>query len=192
LITLNSGNAIQLENGRLLFAGHYGPYKFDLAWWSDDQGQTYKLGTDKLDKMDEIALVQLNNGSVMLNMRNDICHCRAVAISNDNGETFGPIHYDKTLISPVCQASIVRIDDTLFFSNPASSSKRANITVKRSFDQGNTWPTANETLVWEASGPGYSCLVDGGVTGVSGFDKKKGGILFERTVIIIIVKNPLS
>ena len=54
----------------------------------------------------QAALTQLPNGSVLLNMRHRDAPTkgRARALSNDGGETFGPITYDSTLVSPVCQA----------------------------------------------------------------------------------------
>jgi len=173
------GNAIQLKSGRLFFGGHLGAYKKDVTWWSDDHGKTYTVNKQELMKMDEIAMVELTNGSVMLNMRNNHanpCKCRAVAISNDGGLTFGPIHYDPVLISPVCQASIVRIGDAIHFSNPASTSARVDITIKKSLDNGMTWKSS--FLIWSERGPGYSNLVEGGL-GVD-TNVKFGGILFER------------
>ena len=73
-------------------------------WYSDDGGETYTLSEAVLEKMDEAQLVELSDGRVMANMRNDhltSCDCRAVAISTDGGKTFGDISYDPALISPV-------------------------------------------------------------------------------------------
>ena len=78
--------------------------QFDLVWYSDDAGMTYTLSETALPKMDEAQLVELTDGRVMANMRNDhltSCDCRAVAFSSDGGKTFGNITYDPTLISPV-------------------------------------------------------------------------------------------
>ena len=50
--------------------------------------------------MSESVLVQLSNGSLMANMRNDQ-HARGVSISKDGGKTFQNVTYDATLISPV-------------------------------------------------------------------------------------------
>ena len=54
--------------------------------------------------MDEAQLVELDNGMIMANMRNNHlnpCDCRGVSLSSDSGETFGNITFDPTLISPV-------------------------------------------------------------------------------------------
>ena len=45
---------------------------------------------------------------------------RAVARSRDQGQTFGPLEWDETLIEPICQASLERLPDgKLLFANPA-------------------------------------------------------------------------
>lgn len=78
--------------------------QYDLVWYSDDGGKTYNLSQTVLEKMDEAQLVELSDGRVMANMRNDhltSCDCRAVATSSDGGKSFGSITYDTALISPV-------------------------------------------------------------------------------------------
>ena len=91
--------------------------------------------------MDEAALTQLPNGSVLANMRHKTSPSvgRGIAISHDGGETFSPIQFDPTLISPVCQGSIVSFGGATFFSNPASTSGRNHITIRRSIDNAETW-----------------------------------------------------
>ena len=63
---------------------------------------------------------------------------RAVAVSDDGGDTFGPITYDAALVSPVCQASIVSFGGSTFFSNPASTSGRNHLTIRKSTDNAIT------------------------------------------------------
>ena len=113
--------------------------------------------------MDEAALTQLPNGSVLLNSRHTASpkEGRAVAVSNDGGDTFGPLGYDKTLISPVCQASIVSFDNATYFSNPASTKGRNHLTIRKSTDNAHTW--TSELLVEAGSSAGYSCLVKGAI-----------------------------
>ena len=121
-------------------------------------------------------MTQLPNGSVLLNMRHQASKTkgRAYAISTDAGETFGPIQYDQELISPVCQASIVTIGNSTFFSNPASTSGRKMTTVRRSTDDAKTWPRS--LLIEPGSSAGYSCLVDGVIKDGT---QDHGGILYE-------------
>ena len=88
-----------------------------------------------VQKMDEIALATLSDGTIVANMRNDhlnACKCRALSSSVDGGATWSvPVTFDPVLISPVCEASFVRIDDWLYFSNPATTTTRYDLTLRR-------------------------------------------------------------
>jgi len=157
------GVGIQLTRskhaGRILFIGHFGAYVKDRVWVSVDGGATFSVSGTVLAKMDEAQLVELPDGRVMANMRNDhlnaSCQCRGVAISEDGGATFGPITFDPELVSPVCAGSILAgRNGGVFFANPASTVARANGVVRRSAD-GVHW--AERRLVWPGAF-GYSCL----------------------------------
>lgn len=170
------GTALQLASGRILVVSHLGAYKNDYVSRSDDGGATFTTNAQSFPKMDEAALTQLSNGSVLLNMRHRDSSSlgRAVAISHDEGETFSNISFDATLISPVCQASIVSFDGATYFSNPADKSGRDKITIRKSTDDAKTWTAS--LLVHEGSTFGYSCLVTGElIVGTT----NEGGILFE-------------
>merc|ERR1712151_477553 len=98
---------------------------------------------------------------------------RAVAVSMDGGETFGSIKYDATLVSPVCQASIVSFGGAVYFSNPASTKGRNHLTIRKSTDNCGTWSA--KLLVEAGSSAGYSCLVQGALDAYP----SSGGILYE-------------
>jgi sialidase-1 len=160
------GVGIQLLNphspspGRLLFIGHYGAYDYDLVWYSDDGGDTYTASETRLPHMDEAQLVELSTGAVLANMRNDHYlpgDCRGVANSTNGGASFGAIAPDRTLIEPICMASILRDPDSnaIFFSNPASTTQRVNMTIRRSDNDAAAWPLS---LLVDAGPSAYSCL----------------------------------
>jgi len=184
----------------LAFIAHYGPYTNDVVVFSDDGGSTFTRSPSLLPKMDEAAIVELWNGTLMANMRNDhdnACKCRGVATSDDGGDTWSPIFYDPVLIEPVCQASIVRIGDYLYFSNPASTVTRANITIRRTAPQSTTWVSSLLVAPGEVWG-GYSQLLPQPIGGNGG---TVGGIIFERTdttaapgnqTVISFVQFPLN
>lgn len=152
-------------HGRILFIAHHGSYETDVVWYSDDLGITYKVSETLLEHMDEAQLVELSNGSVVANMRNDHyfpddCDCRGISVSNNGGTTFTTPSGDVELKSPVCQASVISVNQTngnyvLYFSNPDSTSARINMTVKRSLDNGHSWQNYYNVF----GGPSaYSCL----------------------------------
>ena len=79
--------------------------QYAIVWYSDDGGSMYQLSETLLLHMAESQLVELSDGQVMANMRNNhynaTCDCRAVAVSSDGGKSFGNTTYDPELISPV-------------------------------------------------------------------------------------------
>lgn len=59
----------------------------------------------------------------------------------------------------------------LLFLNPNSKTRRNDITLKVSFDDGNTWPETYWLLLDEYDGAGYSCITS--------VDEKTVGVLYE-------------
>ena len=110
----------------------------------------------------------------MINMRSyHKKDCRAVSYSKDGGESWSEVKNAPQLTESICQASIIEYgqyqDDKMYlFSNPDVPFSRSNMTIKASFDDGNSW--SNSKLIF--AGPSaYSCLTklpDGNI-----------GILFE-------------
>ncbi len=161
------GCGIQTRTGRLVIPCDH--IDSDTGQWSshvvfsDDHGKTWKLGGSAPPKTNECEVVELADGRLLLNMRNyNRQHpCRAVATSRDEGETFGEVSYDETLVEPVCQASIRRgLKDKdghapILFSNPAQTGARKQMTVRLSRDEGKSWPVAQ---VLHAGPAAYSCL----------------------------------
>ena len=140
--------------------GTYGSHTI----YSDDAGKTWKRGEPILPDVNECQVVELSDGTLLMNMRNyakSQSRLRAVATSADGGATWSKVSYDAALPEPVCQASIIRYDPAkgaikpLLFSNPASKERRERMTVRASFDEGKSWPVAK--LIY--GGPAaYSCL----------------------------------
>jgi len=158
------GVGIQTRSGRLVIpCNHYSKGRRCVLIWSDDHGKTWQLGGETGPKMSESQVVELADGTLMLNMRSYRGkHRRAIATSTDGGRTWSEIRDDPTLIEPVCQASFLRYTlagehgrNRLLFANPAHEKSRVNGTVRLSYDEGKTWPVA-KTLV--PGGYAYSCL----------------------------------
>jgi sialidase-1 len=145
-------HGIQLSSGRLLIpcdhrdAGDKESSRPSHVIFSDDHGQTWKLGGILAGKTDECVALELSDGRVYMNMRSyDGQHRRAVSWSEDAGQTWSEVAFDPTLVDPLCQASCVRFSlgtgeekPRILFSNPASVS-RAKMTVRVSEDEGQTW-----------------------------------------------------
>lgn len=143
-----SGNGIQLRSqdahaGRLIFSMDTSGYTGDQLLISDDNGRTYSASYAlNRSTMNEVQLVQVGNGSVLAVMRNKIeGHRQAVAISNDGGESFGPIRTHPQLVTPTCQGSVLYIEgNTILYAGPYSPTSRVQMTVLASDDNGDTFP----------------------------------------------------
>jgi sialidase-1 len=172
-VGLRLSNTNPHHPGRLLFIGHHGAYVEDVVWFSDDGGKTYNLSSTPsgytFPRMDEAQLVELENGDVIANMRNDIKQpsggsLRGVAFSTDGGSSFSSPSFDPSLVEPVCMASILRAapplgDGNVYFSNPGQATGRVNGLVRRSRGCGAETCTWDGSLVIDAGAPfGYSCL----------------------------------
>jgi sialidase-1 len=156
------GVGIQLRSGRLVVPcdNQVAGSKMQQSHviYSDDGGKTWQVGGVVGPRCDESQAVELQDGSLLLNMRSSRGdNHRLIAISKDGGETFSKPVADRQLIEPVCQASILRYPGGrggTLFSNPAST-KREKMTVRLSCDEGKTWPHAR---VLHNGPSAYSCL----------------------------------
>jgi len=159
------GVGIQLRSGRLVIPCNHviGSVAFDHVIYSDDHGKTWRLGGSTEGNTDENQIVELADGTLLLNIRNyrEKGH-RGLSMSKDGGLTWSAITSDPTLIEPVCQASFIRYTESLsssknrlLFSNPASQTERIKMTVRVSYDEGKTWPVAK---LLNPGPSGYSCL----------------------------------
>ena len=177
------GNGIQLRRGehagRLVVPCDHieaGTKRyFSHVILSDDGGATWRLGgRTPTDQVNECAVAELADGSLLLNMRNydRRRRTRAQSRSRDGGLGWSAVVHEDTLPEPICQASLVAIDGgrRLVFSNPASSSSRTAMTVRTSDDGGREWskgvrlhagPAAYSSLVPLAPGS-VGCLYECG------------------------------
>lgn len=132
--------------------------------YSDDHGATWQRGAFVGTRMDENKVVELSDGRVLLNSRDNAGGgYRKVAISTDGGQTYGPVSQDTELPDPTNNASITRVypdaptgspeAKVLLFTNTASQSARSNLTARVSCDDGATWPYARQI---NAGYSGYS------------------------------------
>lgn len=73
-------------------------------------------------------------------MRNPGSDYRAVSYSNGVNHTWTTPVSDTELIDPVNAASLVTYDEsTILFTNTADTSSRINMTIRMSFNDGDTW-----------------------------------------------------
>ena len=156
---------------------------FSNLTWSNNHGKTWTVSSPARSNTTESAVVELSDGSLMLNSRDNRnrqdkseTNGRAVSITSDLG-THWTVHSSDhgSLPEPVCMGSLIshRLSNdrtVLFFSNPHHKSQRKNMTVQMSLDDGTTW--AKQILLDEEGGA-YSSLVM--------IDDNTLGILYESS-----------
>lgn len=147
--------------------------------YSDDHGRTWKPGeivipnTPEWISASEAVAVELADGRVMFNSRSESGpNRRLVAYSKDGATGWTkPVFHDQ-LVEPICLASMIRLSagpgrNRLLFANPnnltradgkeepGSSRDRKNLSVRLSYDEGQTWPVSKAL---EPGPSGYSDL----------------------------------
>lgn len=149
------GHGIQLRDGSLVIPCDHSTSPdfsqwFSHVFYSDDGGASWRLGgTVPGGFTNESMVLERDDGSLYLNMRGyKKTHRRQVAISRDGGRNWTPAREDPALIEPVCQAAVIRYTASreyhksrILFSNPAST-EREKMTIRLSYDEGETWPVA--------------------------------------------------
>ena len=171
VLATGPNHSIQLKNGRLVVpvwlstgtGGNAHRPSVTATIYSDDKGKTWKAGdiavpcTEEWINPNETVAIELNEGSVMLNVRSESkAHRRLVTISKDGATGWNTPKFDDALLEPICMGAIVRYNygdqNFILFSNPHNLDKergkaepgknrdRKNVSVKISRDEGQTWP----------------------------------------------------
>jgi sialidase-1 len=148
--------------------------------YSDDSGKSWQRGdiavpnTEEWVFPNETVVVELADGRVMLNVRSESkVNRRLVTISPDGARAWSQPRFDEALLEPICMASILRVSaqpasdkNRILFANPhnleradgkaeaGKSRDRKNLSLKLSYDEGQTWP------VHKSLEPGYSAYCD--------------------------------
>lgn len=166
-------HSIQLQSGRLVVpvwlstgtGGNAHRPSVTATIYSDDQGKSWRAGqvavpcTETWINPNETVAVELADGRVMLNVRNESkTHRRLVTISGDGATGWSTPRFDDALLEPICMGGIVRLSlkgvsdrNRILFCNPDNLARadgkevagknrdRKNLTVQLSYDEGQTW-----------------------------------------------------
>ncbi len=177
VLATGPNHSIQLRGGRLLVpvwlstgsGGNAHRPSVTATVYSDDGGHTWQAGeiaipcTNKFVNPNETVAVQLKDGTVMLNARNESSAGRRIVVTSPDGATrWSQPHFQNDLVDPVCMAGLVRYthdgEDVLLFSNPDTPMGRRNVTLRMSRDEGRSWP------IFRSIEPGFSAYSDLAVT----------------------------
>ncbi|HOW66723.1 MAG TPA: exo-alpha-sialidase [Candidatus Paceibacterota bacterium] len=177
------GHGIQLRDGTLLFPSQHtdpgGVNARAFFIFSTNHGATWLASPDVNPQippqLNENQMVELNSGQIMVSSR---------APSGGNGKRVWSTYTRGSTLSdgiwsplvhavpdPVCQASFIRYSsildgaarNRLLFANPGSSSSRADMTVRMSEDEGQTWTISRRIDTRPAAYSDLTLLADGTV-----------------------------
>lgn len=174
---LASGSAHQLRSGRLL--GVVGVREqgrgrsiSNAVIYSDDGGHRWHyLPAIATRTGDEAKIVELDDGSLLMNVRNQTPDCRQIVKSTDGGLSWSAPYYDTTLIDPAVNGDLLRYSsvvdgaDTsrLLFAIAADPQLRRNLTIFMSYDEGNSWPVQKVLNAGDAAYAALALLQDGSI-----------------------------
>lgn len=151
-----------------------------FGYFTDDHGLSFHASEDVTQPgSNESTAAELSDDRLIMNSRNQKGDVRAriVSISSDGGATWDTTYFDKTLIDPVCQGSILSLGEkTLAFSNASDEKRRDYLTLRISTDEGRTWE--KNILVDrspDGTGTDYTAYSD-----IVRLSAGKVGIIYER------------
>ena len=172
---ITSGRGIQTRSGKLLHC--LVNLKEGLhVFGSDDHGKSWYLSSQPIIPGDESKIAELTDGSWMINSRVNGEGFRYVHISDNEGKTWQSFP-DSSLSDPGCNASLIRYTSVkggykknrLLFANAKSSSRRENLTVRISYDEGKSWSEGKTIYNGSAAYSSLTILKNGTI-----------GLLFEK------------
>ncbi len=190
------GRGITMGDGTLVFPAQFqdspekGRMPHSTVIVSRDKGETWAVGTGARANTTESAVVELDRGELMLNMRDNRGAWRSVSTSRDGGKTWAEHPTSrKALMDPVCMGSLIHVgrelsgkaDGRLLFSNPSvPKGPRRQMSIRASSDFGATWGDM-PLLLDEGASAGYSCLtmVDDETVGIL-YEGSRAHMTFQR------------
>ena len=168
---ITSGKGTQTASGILLHTLvnlKYGVFVFG----SNDHGKTWFLRDTPVKPADESKIIELSDGSWMVNSRVNSPGMRYVHISNDQGNSWSS-RAENALTDPACNAAIIHYNykkiNCLLFVNSDSKDSRKNLSIKVSYDEGKTWTDGKTIYAGESAYSDMVVLKNGEI-----------GLLFEK------------
>ena len=208
LLLQGPGRGIAMRDGTLVFPAQFQappnqrrmPHSTVIS--SKDHGETWQIGSGARANTTESQVVELEPGTLMLNMRDNRGGSRAVMVSDDLGKTWRPHPSSRgALPEPVCNAALLKVRETvdprspmLAFVNPAVANRpRRHMTLKLSLDGGLSWPEAYHLLLDEGTSAGYPSLtmIDEHTIGIF-YEGSQAHLTFQRVNVDDLLARPYS
>ncbi|MEI8204673.1 MAG: sialidase family protein [Bacteroidota bacterium] len=168
---ITSGGGTQTRSGKLLHT-LVNLQKGLFVFSSSDHGKSWQLIDTPIAPADESKIVELEDGTWMINSRVNNKGFRYVHTSSNEGVSWLS-KPDSSLIDPGCNGSIIRYSskkdgadkNRLLFSNAKMKDQRMNLTVRISYDEGNRW-SEGKTIYAGSSAYSSLCILANGDIGL--------------------------
>ena len=138
---ITSGRGIQTKKGTLLHC-LVNLQKGTHVFGSNDNGKTWFITETPTSPGDESKIVELNDGSWMVNSRVNKLGYRYSHVSNDDGKTWIS-KKEESIIDPGCNGSLIRYShgkkNLLLLTNINNKKERKEIVLRYSTDEGRSW-----------------------------------------------------
>lgn len=134
---VTSGRGVQASDGTLLHT-IVNLQRGVHVLASDDHGASWHLADAPITPGDESKIVELADGSWMVNSRVAGAGHRWVHRSTDRGASWQSSP-DSSLIDPAVNASLVRVGPRLIYTGAHHPTDRTNLMLRVSEDEGQTW-----------------------------------------------------
>ncbi|QKJ63384.1 LamG-like jellyroll fold domain-containing protein [Flavobacterium sp. M31R6] len=169
-VFIGSGRAHQLRDGSIVAAltvressGGINNYMMS----STDGGITWTPSTGRAETGgDEAKIVELNNGNLMMSIRNS--GTRRFNVSTDKGLTWGTAYNQADLTDPNCDGDFIRYTSTLdgydknrLLHTIPFAGNRTNVSVLMSTDEGASWPVRKTIFSGASAYSSITVLPDG-------------------------------
>ena len=171
------GGAIQTRKGRLLVPVWKAPFA-TFAMFSDDHGRTWERGELVPGKQggDECQVVELSDGRILMDIRQEKGATRWLAESSDGGKTWAAPRSGLAVTPVMCAIERFTLcaagddRDRLLWTGPKDPQRR-RLVIRTSYDEGQSFTNERVVSLQYAAYSDLALLKD-----------KTAGILWERGV----------
>lgn len=165
-----AGQGLTLRSGRIMVVGTVrevaGGGLNNYAYYSDDEGENWKVTARAIAGGDEAKVVELNNGNVLMSSRTS--GNRFWAVSADGGQNWGARNSWTDLWGNACNGDMIRYTSTVdgfdkdrILHTLPNASNRTNLSVFMSYNEGSSWAVKKTICEGTSAYASLAILPDG-------------------------------
>lgn len=146
----------------------------NYVYYSEDKGETWKVSSCVMPiDANEAKIVELSDGTLLVSIRNQARGARYFSTSNDKGRTWSQLGQWQEMIEPGCNGDMIYYPSAkeggsknlILHTVPNHPSKRENVSIFLSYDEGKTWPV-KKTICRGGSAYSALCILQDGTIGI--------------------------